>query len=307
MTNVATYKEQIAKIIDIEQTEVVFNSSWLAPLSFLDVIELASKYTVARMLERDDFGRRYREGLPIGVHEFLYPLIQAYDSVAVRADVELGGTDQKFNLLVGRDIQREYGLEPQVALLMPILEGLDGMQKMSKSLGNYIGITEPPQEIYGKTMSLPDEMIIRYFELVSPVALEEVQRLKEGLNNGSLHPRDAKMRLARELVMMFYDEASALEAEKGFISVFQRKELPEDIPEISIAAVETGDGAVWLPRLMVKAKLAKSTSEAKRMIMQGGVRINEEKTEDPNLNIRLKDGMIIRAGKRRFVRIRLEK
>lgn len=304
MENVATYKEQVGKIIDLERASVVFNSSWLAPLTFAEVIELASKYTVARMLERDDFARRYREGLPIGVHEFLYPLMQAYDSVALHADIELGGTDQKFNLMVGRDLQREFGQEPQVAVMVPILEGLDGVQKMSKSLGNYIGISEPPGEIYGKTMSLPDELIVRYFELVTPLDLEEVRMIKNNLASGVLHPRDAKMRLARELVALFHGETAAEDAEREFVAVFQRREMPEDMPEVILDRSELDEnGEIWLPKLMVKAGLVESTSAGKRMIIQGGVKVNGEKVADPDSPLAVEDGMIVQVGKRKFVRI----
>jgi tyrosyl-tRNA synthetase len=195
--NVATYRDQVGKIIDINKTRLVYNSTWLGALSFSDVVTLAAKYTVARMLERDDFERRYKQGIPIGIHEFLYPLMQGYDSVVVKADIELGGTDQKFNLMVGRDLQREFGQEPQVAITMPILEGLDGVQKMSKSLGNYIGVSEPPNEIYGKTMSITDELIVRYFELVTPVPNEEIRQIRDDMASGKLNPRDAKMRLAK--------------------------------------------------------------------------------------------------------------
>ncbi len=303
MANVATYREQIGKILDLERTEVVFNSSWLAPLTFAEVVELAAKYTVARMLEREDFGRRYREGIPIGIHEFLYPLMQAYDSVAIRADVEIGGTDQKFNLLVGRDLQREFGQEPQVALLMPILEGIDGVQKMSKTLGNYIGITEPPREIYGKAMSIPDELIVRYFELVTPVGLEELREIKEGLAKGTLHPRDAKMRLARELVAMCHGPAEARAAEEEFVAVFRRGELPEEMPEVSLSPEDLHEGRIWLPRLLVKAQLVPSTSEGKRMVLQGAVRIDGERIDDPELSVPVRNGMVVQVGKRKFARI----
>jgi len=305
MANVATYKTQIGKIIDLDQAKVVFNSSWLAPLSFADVIELTAKYTVARMLERDDFARRYREGLPIGVHEFLYPLIQAYDSVVLNADVEIGGTDQKFNLMVGRDLQREYGQEPQVAIMMPILEGLDGFQKMSKTLGNYIGITEPPREIYGKAMSLPDELIVRYFELVTPVDLDGIQRIKNGLDKGLLHPRDAKMRLARELVSLYWGPEAAAAAEAEFVAVFQKGEMPEEIPEVLLDAPELEGGKIWLPKLLVKARLANSTSAAKRLITQGAVKVEGEKIQDFDALVPVTDGMVIRAGKRKFARVSL--
>ncbi|MBC7107161.1 MAG: tyrosine--tRNA ligase [Firmicutes bacterium] len=298
--NAATYREQIFKVLDPERTRVVFNSQWLAPLTFADVIALAAKYTVARMLEREDFGRRFREGSPIGIHEFLYPLMQGYDSVALAADVELGGTDQKFNLLVGRGLQREYGQEPQVAITMPILEGLDGVQKMSKSLGNYVGITEPPGEMYGKIMSLPDELMVRYFELVTAVPTGEVRAIAEGLASGRLHPRDVKMRLAREIVTAYHSPEAAERAEAEFVRVFRHRDLPEEVPAFRVAP-----GRVWLPRLMVEAGLAPTTSEARRLIQQGGVKVDGIPVADPAAEIVPAEGMVIRAGKRRFVRLSL--
>jgi tyrosyl-tRNA synthetase len=306
MENVATYKEQAGKILDMDRTRVVFNSTWLAKLTFADVVTLAAKYTVARMLERDDFARRYQEGIPIGIHEFLYPLMQGYDSVALNADVELGGTDQKFNLLVGRDLQREFGQEPQVAIMVPILEGLDGVQKMSKSLGNYIGISEPPKEIYGKAMSLPDELIVRYFELVTPVSIEDVREIKSGLEEGTLHPRDAKMRLARELVRMFHGEEAAQDAEKEFVAVFQKGEIPSDMPVVVLESEELGDdGGIWLPKLLALAGLVESTSAGKRFIGQGAVKVDGERIVDPEARVIVKDGMVIQVGKRKFARIAL--
>lgn len=306
MENVATYREQAGKIINMDQARVVFNSTWLAKLSFADVITLAAKYTVARMLERDDFARRYKEGIPIGIHEFLYPLMQGYDSVALNADIELGGTDQKFNLMVGRDLQREFGQEPQVAIMVPILEGLDGVQKMSKSLGNYIGISEPPKEIYGKAMSIPDELIVRYFELVTPVSIEVVREVQSGLDGGTLHPRDAKMRLARELVNMFHGGEAALDAEKEFVAVFQKGEIPVDMPVVAFEAGELGpDGSIWLPKLMTIAGLVNSTSAGKRFIGQGAVKIDGERVADPEARVVVKDGMVIQVGKRKFARIAL--
>ncbi|MGB9887275.1 MAG: tyrosine--tRNA ligase [Moorellales bacterium] len=303
LANAQTYREQIFKILDPDRTELTFNSRWLAPLTFKEIIELASKYTVARMLEREDFSRRFREGLPIGIHEFFYPLMQGYDSVALAADVEVGGTDQKFNLLMGRVLQREYGQEPQVALMLPILEGLDGVQKMSKSLGNYIGINEPPGEMYGKTMSLPDELILRYFELVTPISLEELETIRRGLAGGSLHPRDAKMRLAREIVKLYHGEEAAERAEAEFRRVFQQRELPQEMPEVKISPQDTDGGKIWLPRLMVLAGVAPSTSEARRLILQGGVRLNDQKVEDVNLEVRLVSELILQVGRRRFVRV----
>ncbi|MGQ9824531.1 MAG: tyrosine--tRNA ligase [Desulfotomaculales bacterium] len=303
--NARTYARQIFKILDPSRTRLVFNSEWLAPLNFARVIELAAKYTVARMLERDDFSRRLREGLPVGIHELLYPLMQGYDSVALEADVELGGTDQKFNLLVGRSLQKEYGQEPQVAITMPILEGLDGVQKMSKSLGNYIGIDEPPAEMYGKTMSIPDGLMLRYFELVTPVSLAELREISAGLKEGRLHPRDVKMRLAREIVSFYHGAEAAGEAEQEFVRVFQQRELPEEMQEFALGKGELENGAIWLPRLMLLAGLADSTSEGRRLIRQGAVKVDGVKISDPGYTLVPADGMVIRAGKRRFVRLKV--
>ncbi len=302
--NVATYKEQAGKIIDLNQARLVYNSAWLKKLNFADVIALAAKYTVARMLERDDFERRYKEGIPIGIHEFLYPLMQGYDSVALKADLELGGTDQKFNLMVGRDLQREFGQEPQVAITMPILEGLDGVQKMSKSLGNYVGISEPPKEIYGKAMSISDELIVRYFQLVTPVSNEEVDKIQDNLASGSHHPRDVKMQLARELVTMYYGKDAAIDAEQEFVSVFQQGNLPEEIPDVQIPAEETStEGTIWLPKLLALIGLANSTSAGKRFVKQGAVKIDGEKMTDSEYRVVVNSGMIIQVGKRKFARL----
>jgi len=302
--NAETYKEQIYKILDPDKTELTYNSKWLAPLRFADVIELAAKCTVARMLERDDFYNRYKRGDAISIHEFFYPLMQAYDSIAIRADVELGGTDQKFNLLMGRALQREYGQEPQVAIMMPILEGLDGKQKMSKSLGNYIGITEPPNHMYGKTMSIPDELIVRYFNLVTTLSVDEVKEIERGLQDGTVHPRDAKMRLAREIVSIYHGEEAAYEAEREFKRVFSQGELPEDMPEFSIDRKELKGNKIWLPKLLVMTNLTSSTSEGRRLIGQGAVRIDGQKVTDRDAEIAISDGMVIRVGRRKFIRIR---
>ena len=302
-SNAQTYQDQIFKILDKSKTKVVFNSEWLAPLTFADVIGLAAKYTVARMLERDDFNKRFNSEQPISIHEFFYPLMQGYDSVALEADVELGGTDQKFNLLMGRHLQKEYGQEPQVALMMPILEGLDGVQKMSKSLGNYIGITELPREMYGKTMSIADELMIRYFELVTPVEIEEIVRIRKGLEDGSLHPRDVKMRLAREIVTIYHGSEAAIMAEAEFKNIFQKKELPDEVPEYVLDRNELEDGVIWLPKLLTLAGLVSGTSEGKRMVKQGAVRIDDERINDPDLKIMPKDGSIIKAGKRKFAKL----
>ncbi|GAW93520.1 tyrosyl-tRNA synthetase [Calderihabitans maritimus] len=303
MANAETYKEQIFKILDPENTRVVFNSQWLAPLKFQDVIQLAGKYTVARMLERDDFAKRFREGRPISIHEFFYPLMQGYDSVALHADIELGGTDQKFNLLVGRHLQKEYGQEAQVALMMPILEGLDGVNKMSKSLGNYIGINEPPGEMYGKTMSLPDELMVRYFELVTTVPLEEIKEIERGLREGYLHPRDVKMRLAREIVGLYHGTEAARVAEEEFKRVFQQGDLPDEIPLVELDKSVLSEGKIWLPKLLVLAGLAPSSSEGRRLIKQRAVKIDQKVVEEEEVMV--EDGMILRAGKRKFARIKL--
>lgn len=301
--NVRTYREQVGKILALEKTQIRFNSEWLAPLTFAQVIDLASRYTVARMLERDDFARRFREGSPIAIHEFLYPLMQGYDSVALRADVELGGTDQKFNLLMGRTLQKEYGQEPQVAITTPILEGLDGVQKMSKSLGNYIGITEPPGEMYGKVMSLPDHLMLRYFELVTPTPWEEIRRLEQDLAAGAIHPRDAKMLLARTIVTLYWGEEAAARAEAEFKRVFSERQLPSTVPEFQVPADMLQDGRIWLPRLLVLCGMVPSTSEARRLIKQGGVEVDGRKVQDPAYELEPAPGTVIRAGKRKFVRL----
>lgn len=301
MVNARTYQEQIFRILDKEKTEVVFNSSWLAALHFADVVKLAAKTTVARMLERDDFSKRFKEGRPISIHEFFYPLMQGYDSVALHADVEFGGTDQKFNLLMGRQLQEEYGQEPQVAAMMPILEGLDGVNKMSKSLGNYIGINEPPNEIYGKAMSVPDSLMLRYYELVTDVDLEELEAIRQGLEKNTLHPRDLKMRLAHILVRLYHGAEAAGAAQNEFIRVFQQRDLPSDIPEY----VLPDDEAVWLPKLMVTLGLAASNSEAKRAIVAGAVKINGEKMLNPDQHIDIINDMIIQNGKRRFAKLKI--
>lgn len=303
LENARTYEKQIFKVLDPGKTTITFNSKWLSSMNFAQVIELAAKYTVARMLERDDFAKRFKEGLPISVHEFFYPLMQGYDSVALQADVELGGTDQKFNLLMGRTLQREYGQEPQVALMMPIIEGTDGVQKMSKSLGNYIGIDELPGEMYGKTMSIPDNLMLRYYELVTTVPLDEVKKIAEGLQNGTLHPRDAKMRLAREIVGIYHGEDAAKHAEEEFKRVFQQRDLPEDIPTFQITEDMLEDGLVWLPRVMQQAGMCGSTSEARRLIQQGALRVNGEKFNASDGKIKPEPGMIIKAGKRKFIRL----
>ncbi|MGX4586667.1 tyrosine--tRNA ligase [Paenibacillus chitinolyticus] len=303
--NAETYKKQIFKILDPEQTTVCYNSEWLSPLTFADVVELSAKLTVARVLERDDFSKRYTSGQPIHVHEFFYPLMQGYDSVALKCDVELGGTDQKFNLLMGRTLQKEYGVPAQVAIMMPLLEGLDGVNKMSKSLGNYIGIDEAPNEIYGKAMSVPDELMLKYYELATDLSHDELSALRAGIEDGSVHPRDAKMRLAATFVRMYHGEEAASEAERHFVTVFQQRALPDDIEEVELAAGELEEGGIRLMKLLVTLGLQATNGEAKRSIQQGGVRLNEEKVTDPNASVEVKDGDILQVGKRKFAKIKL--
>ncbi|MFC4766953.1 tyrosine--tRNA ligase [Effusibacillus consociatus] len=301
LENAKSYADQAFKVLDPEKTEIVYNSTWLAPLNFSDVIRLTSTMTVARMLEREDFQKRFAGNLPISLHEFLYPLMQGYDSVAMRADIELGGTDQKFNLLMGRMLQKEFGQEQQIAIMMPILEGLDGVQKMSKSLGNYIGINESPNDQYGKTMSIPDELMIKYYELVTDVSVEELEAIRAGLADGSLHPRDAKMRLAREIVTRYHGEEAAKAAEEHFKTVFQQGSIPDNIPEVRLDA-----GTYWIVKLLTDTNLCPSNGEARRMIQQGGVKINGEKVDSAETQIALEDGMILQVGKRKFAKILLE-
>ena len=303
--NADTYQQQIFKILDPERTKVHFNSHWLAPLTFADVVSLAAKLTVARMLERDDFTKRYQSGQPISIHEFFYPLMQGYDSVALESDVELGGTDQKFNLLMGRTLQKEYGKDTQIAITLPLLEGLDGEKKMSKSLGNYIGIDEEPNEIYGKSMSVPDELMLKYYELATDISGEELSELRQGLAAGSVHPRDAKMRLARTFVRMFHSEEAAAAAEQHFVTVFQQRALPTDIEEAELAAAELEDGAIRIVRLLTLLGLQTSSSEARRSVQQGAVKINEEKIMDMNADVRPTSGDVLQVGKRKIVRIKL--
>ena len=298
LANAKTYEDQIFKILDRDKTEVHFNSEWLGKMNFADVLTLAAKYTVARMLERDDFQKRYTEGRPISLHEFMYPLMQGYDSIATKADIEFGGTDQKFNLIVGRHLQNETGMEPQVVITMPLLEGLDGVQKMSKSLGNYIGIDEEPTEMYGKAMSIPDELMARYFMLVTDMPREEQEQLAQGLKDGSVHPRDAKMMLAKTIVELYHGAAAAEAAEQEFVRVFQERDLPSEIEELAIDA-----GEVWLPQLLHAAGMVSSNSEGKRMIQQGSVRVNGEKVMEENCTLQNDD--VLQVGKRKYRRIRL--
>ena len=298
--NADTYRRQIFKILDPVRTEIRFNSEWLSRMGFADVIRLTAQYTVARLLERDDFQKRYREGHPIGVHEFLYPLAQGHDSVVLKADVELGGTDQKFNLLVGRELQRADGQEPQVALITPLLEGTDGVQKMSKSLGNYIGIDEPAREIYGKTMSIPDLLIGRYAELAAGMSLEAVEAIRRGLEEGNLHPRVAKSEVAKKLVALYHGEQAAEEAALEFDRIFKDKGLPEIVLEF-----DAGDEDTVTLALLIKASGgAKSLSEAKRLIRQGGVSLDGQVVWDEYFKVKMDQEHLLKVGKRFFRRIK---
>ncbi|NIP17563.1 MAG: tyrosine--tRNA ligase [Xanthomonadales bacterium] len=301
--NARTYEQQIFKILDPEKTLVMFNSSWMSEMSAAELIQLAAKHTVARMLERDDFHQRYTSGKAIAIHEFLYPLIQGYDSVALRADVELGGTDQKFNLLVGRQLQEAHGQAPQVVMTMPILEGLDGVQKMSKSLNNYVGINEPPDEMFGKLMSISDELMWRYFELLSFRAMAEIDGLRGAVEKGA-NPRDIKFQLAEELVGRFHSRSAALKAKNEFIARFQKGALPQDLPEIEVRAP---DGAIPIGALLKEAGLTKSTSEALRLVRQGAVRIDGERVSEPTLPIPAGAVHVCQVGKRRFARVTVVK
>jgi tyrosyl-tRNA synthetase len=306
LSNAQTYAEQVYKVLDPTKTTLRFNSEWLGKLTPEGIVALAAKYTVARMLERDDFQRRFREGRAISVHEFLYPLFQAYDSVALQADVELGGTDQKFNLLVGRDIQREYNQEPQVIVTTPLLEGLDGVQKMSKSLGNYIGIAEPARQIYGKIMSLSDPLMLRYYELLSDLDTAVLEREKQRMAAGAVNPRDLKMALGREMVTRFQGAAAAAEAEREFQRMFQRGGLPDDIDEPQVRLSGPQAAALGIVPLLVQAGLAPSNSEARRLIQQSAVRVDGQRVSDVNARLTANEPHLLQVGRRRFARIRPE-
>ena len=303
VANAATYRRQVFKILDPERTEVMFNSEWLGALRPEELIQIAARYTVARMLERDDFNKRYNANQPIAIHEFLYPLLQGYDSVAIKADVELGGTDQRFNLLVGRELQREYGQKPQLVLTMPILEGLDGVQKMSKSLGNFIAVEDAPAEMFGKIMSISDSLMWRYYALLSRVPAADQTRLQKEAASGARNPRDIKLDLAGELVCRFHDAAAAQAALAAFLARFQRHETPDDLP---LQAIKLS-AAPRLSQLLVQVHLAASTSEAMRKIKEGAVRIDGERVVDPAMILALDAVYLLQLGKRHFARVALQK
>ena len=301
--NAKTYYDQYCLILDPEKTNVVFNSEWLGKLNFADVIKIVSKVTVARILERDDFATRLAENRPISMHELLYPVCQAYDSVELHSDVELGGTDQKFNILMGRDLQTQYGQEEQIGLFMPILPGLDGVQKMSKSLGNYIGITDEPEDMFGKVMSLSDDMMPTYFELCTDVPLPEIETIKQDLTAGKVHPMDVKKRLAREIVGIYHSTEAAKKAQEEFERVFSQREVPEDMPEVALSNDDLVDGKIPLVKLVAKAKLSGSNSESRRLIDQGAVSIDGQKITDQSAMVQVADGQVLRVGRLRFARL----
>ena len=297
LENAKTYKEQVFKILDPEKTKVVFNSSWFSLVNAEDMVRLCAKYTLARILEREDFKKRYQEGIPICLHELIYPLFQAYDSVVLQADVELGGTDQLFNLLIGRDIQREYGQEPQVVMTLPLLEGLDGAQKMSKSLGNYVGIMDPPFEMYGKLMSIPDHLMWKYFELLTDIPIEEVARMREEVEKGVLHPKKVKQLLARTIVSQYHSEEDGKRAEEEFERVFSRKEAPTEAETIEVKA-----GTIYLPKFFKELGITKSSSEAKRLIAQRAIDLDHKTVESEEISL-IPGTYILRIGKKRFLKL----
>ncbi len=301
--NAESYLKQAYKILHPEKTKIVYNSEWLGKMNFEDVIKLASKYTVARMLERDDFTKRFKSGIPISMHEILYPLAQAMESVAIESDVELGGTDQKFNLLVGRDIQREYDIEPQIILTMPLLVGTDGTEKMSKSYDNYIGIDETPQNMYGKTLSIPDELIYTYFELVTDETIDELKKIKDLLDKPETNPRDLKRRLARKIVEMYHSKEAAIKAEEEFDKIFVKKGIPDNMPEM---VIDFSGNGISILDLVMEAKFAPSRGEARRLITQGGVSIDGEKITDPKFIVQQDKDFILKVGKRKFMKVIIE-
>jgi len=303
LENAQTYKEQVFKILDPEKTKVVFNSEWFGEMSAEDMIKLSGKYTVTRMLEREDFKKRFKEGKSISIHEFLYPLLQAYDSVVLKADVEIGGSDQRFNILIGRDIQKEYGIEkPQVAMFLPLLVGTDGVKKMSKSYGNYIGIKEPPETMFIKIMTIPDNVMWDYWELLTDLTVDEIEKMKKDVESGQVNPRDIKMELAKYIVERFHSKEDAIKAKEYFEKVVSKKEIPDDIPEFEIEGEE-----IPIVDLIHQIKFAPSKSEARRLIKSGAVKINKEKIMDINYKTPLKDEFILQVGKKKFAKIKPKK
>jgi tyrosyl-tRNA synthetase len=302
--NAKTYARQVFKVLDPDKTEVVYNSHWMKQVTSADFIRLASHYTVARMIERDDFTKRFQAHQSISMHEFLYPLVQGYDSVAMKADVELGGTDQRFNLLVGRDLQKSYGQEQQCIMTVPILEGLDGVQKMSKSLDNYIAVEDSPKDMFGKTMRVSDELMLRYYELLTDITVSDLEKLKSDLKSGKVHPREVKVNLAKNLVARFHSREAADKAFEEFERIFVQKGLPDEVPVKEIAPIEN----IWICKLMAELGLASSSSEARRLVEQKAVESDGEKITDPQLKLNLKPGeeFVLKAGKKKFVRVKVK-
>ena len=298
--NIKTYIDQLGIILDLEKTEIKYNGDWLEKLSLEEVLNLLSQFTVSQMVSREDFSKRLAENKPVSLIEFMYPIMQGYDSVALECDVELGATEQKFNILRGRDLQKAYGQEQQICLLMPILEGLDGVEKMSKSLNNYIGITETPNDMFGKVMSISDELMFRYYEIITEIPLEEIEKMKMDITNGALHPMEAKKNLGKELVTIYHGAEEGIKAKEWFENVFSKKNLDVDLPEVEIAGKEEG----IIELLVNTLKFANTTSEARRLIEQGGFKINDEAIKDVKSSIKLESGMIIRAGKKKIVKVK---
>lgn len=303
--NAQTYVDQAFKVLDPEKTTLRYNSEWILSLGMEDLLKIASNFTVARILERDDFHNRYTSELPISLHEFLYPIMQAYDSVVIKADVELGGTDQLFNLLAGRELMEKMGMEPQVCLTLPLLEGTDGVKKMSKSYGNYIGLTDAPNDMFGKVMSIPDELMVKYYRLASTVPVDQIDAIEKGLAADEIHPNRCKRDLAQNIVAAYYDEEAAKEAEAAFDRQFKQHEVPEDIPEYAADLTPNEEGTVYLAKLIADSGLTKSTGDARRMIDQGGVKINGEAVAAKAYNVAPESlsGAVIQVGKRKFVRL----
>ena len=298
--NIKTYIDQLGIILDLEKTEIKYNGDWLEKLSLEEVLNLLSQFTVSQMVSREDFSKRLAENKPVSLIEFMYPIMQGYDSVALECDVELGATEQKFNILRGRDLQKAYGQEQQICLLMPILEGLDGVEKMSKSLNNYIGITEAPNDMFGKVMSISDELMFRYYEIITEIPLEEIEKMKMDITNGALHPMEAKKNLGKELVTIYHGAEEGIKAKEWFENVFSKKNLDVDLPEVEIAGKEEG----IIELLVNTLKFANTTSDARRLIEQGGFKINDEAIKDVKSSIKLESGMIIRAGKKKIVKVK---
>ncbi|HOT05487.1 MAG TPA: tyrosine--tRNA ligase [Atribacter sp.] len=304
LVNAKTYSDQAFKILDPEKTIIEFNSKWLKNLSFVDIIEITAHFTVARMLEREDFHQRISNGKPVGLHEFLYPIMQAYDSVSLRADVELGGTDQRFNLLMGRDLQREFGQEPQVVMMMPLLEGTDGVEKMSKSLGNYIAVNDPPFDMFGKIMSIPDSLIKKYFILLTDIPMNTILQWEKDFTNDLLHPRDWKIILSKEIVSIYHGSDRANQALEDFERAFAKKESPEDAQILTLTNDDLKDEKIWIISLLLKTGVSHSKSELRRLVEQGGVYLDNMRIADPNSDIQIKDDQFLRVGKKHFFRIK---